>query len=82
MGKQKEACEILQKGGEMNKVENVDVREVVRKHCLHQGEEWNEEASKRLKEERERKAKEEKESPFGNRDFAKKVRIRVAKRFG
>ncbi|KAL0112549.1 hypothetical protein PUN28_012100 [Cardiocondyla obscurior] len=36
MGKQKEACEILQKGGEMNKVENVDVREVVRKHCLHQ----------------------------------------------
>lgn len=36
MGKQRAASEILQKAVNINKVENVDVPEVVRKHCLHQ----------------------------------------------
>lgn len=36
MGKQREASEILQKAIDVNKVENIDVPEIVRKHCLHQ----------------------------------------------
>lgn len=36
MGKQRAACEILQKAVNINNVENVDVPEIVRKHCLHQ----------------------------------------------
>lgn len=35
-GKQRAACKILQKAANINKVENVDVPEIVRKHCLHQ----------------------------------------------
>jgi len=35
-GKQRLACEILQKAANVNKMENVDIPEVVRKHCLHQ----------------------------------------------
>nr|XP_012223393.1 PREDICTED: organic cation transporter protein-like isoform X2 [Linepithema humile]XP_012223394.1 PREDICTED: organic cation transporter protein-like isoform X2 [Linepithema humile] len=36
MGRQRAACKILQKATHINKVENVDIPEVVRKHCLHQ----------------------------------------------
>ncbi|XP_018406233.1 PREDICTED: organic cation transporter protein-like [Cyphomyrmex costatus] len=36
MGKQKAACEILQKAVNINNVENVDIPEIVRKHCLYQ----------------------------------------------
>ncbi|XP_018372686.1 PREDICTED: organic cation transporter protein-like isoform X2 [Trachymyrmex cornetzi] len=36
MGKQRAACEVLQKAVNTNNVENVDVPEIVRKHCLHQ----------------------------------------------
>ncbi|XP_011633595.1 organic cation transporter protein-like [Pogonomyrmex barbatus] len=36
MGKQRKACEILQEAANTNKVKNVDIPEVVRKHCLHQ----------------------------------------------
>ncbi|XP_014473977.1 PREDICTED: organic cation transporter protein-like isoform X2 [Dinoponera quadriceps] len=36
MGRQRAACEILQKAANINKVENVDIPEVIRKHCLQQ----------------------------------------------
>lgn len=36
MGKQKAACKILQKAANINKVKNVDISEIVRKHYLHQ----------------------------------------------
>ncbi|XP_072762665.1 organic cation transporter protein isoform X1 [Anoplolepis gracilipes] len=36
MEKQRSACKILQRAVNVNKVENVDVPEIVRKHCLHQ----------------------------------------------
>ncbi|XP_050453891.1 organic cation transporter protein-like isoform X2 [Cataglyphis hispanica] len=36
MGKQREACKVLQRAANINKVENVDVPEIIRKHCLHQ----------------------------------------------
>lgn len=36
MGKQRAACKVLQRAVNINKVENVDVPEIVRKHCLHQ----------------------------------------------
>ncbi|XP_011869932.1 PREDICTED: organic cation transporter protein isoform X2 [Vollenhovia emeryi] len=36
VGKQREACKILQRAVDVNKVEHVDVPEIVRKHCLHQ----------------------------------------------
>ncbi|XP_032676713.1 organic cation transporter protein-like isoform X2 [Odontomachus brunneus] len=36
MGRQKAACKILQKAASINKMENVDIPEVIRKHCLQQ----------------------------------------------
>lgn len=36
VGKQRAACKILQKAANINKVENVDIPEVIRKHCLQQ----------------------------------------------
>ncbi|XP_025152920.1 organic cation transporter protein [Harpegnathos saltator] len=36
VGKQRAACKILQKAANINKVKNVDIPEVVRKHCLQQ----------------------------------------------
>ncbi|EFN89278.1 Organic cation transporter protein [Harpegnathos saltator] len=36
IGKQRAACKILQKAANINKVENVDIPEVVRKYCLQQ----------------------------------------------
>lgn len=36
MERQKEACKILQKAAGINKVQNVDIAEVIRKHCLQQ----------------------------------------------
>ncbi|XP_011504688.1 PREDICTED: organic cation transporter protein-like [Ceratosolen solmsi marchali] len=36
MGRQKEACNVLKSAAKMNKLDDKDITEVVRKHCLHQ----------------------------------------------
>lgn len=35
-GKQRAACKILQKAANINKVQNKDIPDLVRQHCLHQ----------------------------------------------
>lgn len=36
MGRQRAACKVLKSAAKMNKIDNKDIAEVVRKHCLHQ----------------------------------------------
>ncbi|XP_012262104.1 organic cation transporter protein isoform X2 [Athalia rosae] len=36
MGRQREACRVLQRAAKLNKIENNDIPEMIRKHCLHQ----------------------------------------------
>lgn len=35
-GKQRAACKILQKAANVNRIQNKDIPELVRQHCLHQ----------------------------------------------
>lgn len=36
VGRQRRACEVLQKGANINKIKDVDIPDLVRQHCLHQ----------------------------------------------
>lgn len=36
VGRQRKACEVLQRGANINNIKDVDIPELVRQHCLHQ----------------------------------------------